>query len=320
MAPAKERDSTPGGSQRTKKKAPCGHCKKETTGGTSVPCGFCETWFHTECIDGMSDQFRECCDAMNRINGGSAFLCVICRKLATKLNGTIADVNKKVDALEARVQKLELENKVLNEKVEKTESKAEQVKGQIGGMEKEIEEGMRKAKEEVKVEMSTEMKNREERKANIVVYGIEESDKVDAEERKKEDEKKVAEVAAELGVAMEGKVEVKWRLGKKVDGESKPRPLIVRFEDGESRTKLLEKARFLARNANPAWKRVYLAPDMTWQQREEARKKEEELRKQAEKMTEEAGKTDGSGEVYRVVGTRGTRRIVIQAQAAAEPN
>ena len=247
--------------------------------------------------------------------GGSAFLCVICRKLATKLNGTIADVNKKVDALEARVQTLELENKILNEKVEKTETKTDQVKVQIGGIEKEIDAGMQKAKEEVKQEMSSEMKNREERKMNIVIYGIDESDKEEAEERKKEEEKKVAEIASEIGVAVKGKVEVKWRLGKKVEGENKPRPMIVRLEDAESRTILLEKARFLARNANPAWKRVYLAPDLTWQQREEARKKEEGLRKQAEKMTEEAGKAGGGGEVYRVVGTRGKLRIVAQEQA-----
>ena len=265
----------------------------------------------------MSEQFRECCDAMNRINGGSAFLCVICRKLATKLNGSITDVNKKVDALEARVQTLELQNKILNEKVEKTESKTEQVKEQVGGIEKEIDAGMQKAKEEVKEEMSAEMKNREERKMNIVIYGIDESDKEEAEERKKEDEKKVAEIATEIGVATKGKVEVKWRLGKKVEGENKPRPMIVQLEDAESRAKLLEKARFLARNANPAWKRVYLAPDLTWQQREEARKKEEELRKQAEKMTAEAALAGGAGEVYRVIGSRGNRRIVVQAQAQA---
>ena len=155
-------------------------------------------------------------------------MCVICRKLATKLNGTIQDVNKRVDALEARVQTLELQNKILNEKVEKAESKTEQVKEQVGGIEKEIDAGMQKAKEEVKEEMSAEMKSREERKTNIVIYGIEESGKEEAEERKKEEEKKVEEIATELGVAMKGKVEVKWRLGKKVEGESKPRPMIVR--------------------------------------------------------------------------------------------
>ena len=126
---------------------------------------------------------------------------------------------------------------------------------------------------------------------------------------------KVAEIAREIGVALKGKVEIKWRLGKKVEGAEKPRPMIVRFEDEISRKLMLDKARLLARNVNPEWKRVYLAPDMTWQQREEARKKEEELRKQADKMTEEAGKEGGTGEVYRVVGQRGSRRIVAMLQA-----
>ena len=59
----------------------------------------------------MTDQFRECCDAMNRIHGGSAYLCIICRKLAMKLNGSINDVNKKVIELETRMHTIELENK-----------------------------------------------------------------------------------------------------------------------------------------------------------------------------------------------------------------
>ena len=64
--------------------------------------------------------------------------------------------------------------------------------------------------------------------------------------------------------------------------------MIVQFEDEETRAKMLENARRLARK--PEWRRVYLAPDMTWKQREDARKEEEELRKKAEEMTEEAGK------------------------------
>ena len=43
---------------------------------------------------------------------------------------------------------------------------------------------------------------------------------------------------------------------------------------------------------------------------------EEELRKKADEMTEQAGKEGGSGEVYRVVGQRGKRRVVAVGGAA----
>ena len=301
------RDGTPGGTNRAKKKNPCGHCKKECTSGTSVPCGFCESWFHTACCDGMSEEFRECCDAMNRIYGGSAYLCVICRKLAGKLNGSIQDLNKKMTELEARVKTVELENKVLQEKVSKTETKADQVKEQIGGIEKEIDAGMQKAKKEVKQEMGAEMKKREEKKTNIVVYGVKESEKTEIKERKEDDEKQVAEIAKEIGVTMVGKMEVKYRIRKQVE-DDRPKPMVVWIEDEESRARLLENARLLARK--PEWRSVYLGPDLTWEQREAARKEEEELRKQADQMTEEAGKEGGTGETYRVIGQRGMNRRV----------
>ena len=69
--------------------------------------------------------------------------------------------NKRVDELEARVKTVELENKILQEKVSKTESKTEHVKEQVGGIEKKIDAGMQKAKREVKEEMSAEMQKRE---------------------------------------------------------------------------------------------------------------------------------------------------------------
>ena len=102
-------------SARPKKKFPCGHCKEECTGGTSVPCGFCEIWFHTKCCDGMTDAFKESCDAMNRIYGSSAFLCVVCRKLASKMSGSFKELFKRVEALETMSKAAEVQRNLLKE-------------------------------------------------------------------------------------------------------------------------------------------------------------------------------------------------------------
>ena len=56
-------------------------------------------------------------------------------------------------------------------------------------------------------------------------------------------------------------------------------------------------------------KRVFISPDLTWEQREEARKVETRLREEAEKKTAEA-KNEGRRGRYVVVGQRGKRRIV----------
>ena len=291
---------------RTKKKNPCGHCKEECKSGTSISCGFCETGFHAKCIDGMTPEFIESCDKMNKIFGGSAFLCTICRKLATKINKSVREVEARMADLEAQLKKAELERNTLAAKVERMESKSDQVNDKVTGMEKEMEAGMEKAKKEFKDEMETERKEREERSENIAVYGLKESDKEEAEGRKEDDNKMMIELAEEIGVEVKGEMEVKFRAGKKRDDE-RPRPMIVRVADDETRQKLLANARKLARKDE--WKRVYVSPDMTWQQREEAREEEKKLRAEAERKTEEAKNSGRTGGKFVVVGPKGRRRL-----------
>ena len=68
-----------------------------------------------------------------------------------------------------------------------------------------------------------------------------------------------------------------FRSGKKPEGEeARPRPLIVKIKDDETREKVLKDARNLSRKEG--WKKVFVAPDLTYEQREEARKIERELR------------------------------------------
>ena len=123
-----------------------------------------------------------------------------------------------------------LERGALAAKIEKIENKTDQVKEKMGDMEKEIESGMEKAVRDVKGDMDAEMKEREERSANIVMYGVEESQQDNVEERKSYDNERVQAVARAVGVEAEGKLEVKFRAGKK--GE-KPRPMIVKVADEE---------------------------------------------------------------------------------------
>ena len=297
----------PEGTPRTTKKNPCGKCNDECKAGTGIPCAFCETWFHVKCVDGMTPEFVDCCDKLNRLHGGSAFLCAVCRKLVAKLNKSFKDMEKQMATFEQRLEKSELENKALKEKIEKMETQTDQVKTKMGNMEKEIETGMETAKKEVKEEMTLERKEMEEKANNLVVYGLKESEKENAKDRMDEDDEKVKEMVEEIGVELKGKVEVKFRAGKKVEG-GKPRPVIVRFEDDETREQLLTHARRLARKDD--WRNVFISPDLTWKQREEARKEEKKLREEADRRTEQAkneGRTDGR---YAVVGQRGKRRIV----------
>ena len=283
-------------------KSPCGHCKKECASGNSIPCGFCEFWFHSECVDGMTAEFVASCDAINRLTGGSSFLCVICRKLSAKINGSMQESIERIKKLEQRLVTADLERKCLTEKINAMETQNRQVNENVMKIETEVATRMEKAKEEVKGEMRSEMQSRDDKKENIVLHGVVESKETDMERNRNDDLEVVKKVAAEIGVELKGEVKVRYRSGRIV-GE-KPRPMIVEIKDEETRESMLAKARLLA--GKEEWKRVFVSPDWTWRQREQMRKDEDKMREDAVKRTEEA-KNEGKEGKWMVVGRRGRR-------------
>ena len=114
---------------------------------------------------------------------------------------------------------------------------------------------------------------------------------------------------------MNGEVEVKFRAGKKRPKGEKPRPIIVKADDDETRMNVFKNAPRLSRTDDT--KRICIAPDLTWQQREEERKKEAAMKDEAEKKTE-AERNQGGAKKFIVVGARGKRRIVEVAKRVVQ--
>ena len=150
---------------------------KECSTGMSIRCGYCTYWFHAKCVDGMTPEFIDTCDKLNKIGGGSAFLCVICRKIISLHNKFLGDAQGEIKDLRHQLQIAQLEIKNLAEQLARLDDKSKQVTCKMGDMEKEIETGMEKAISEVREEMAAETKEKEARSANIVINGIAESDK-----------------------------------------------------------------------------------------------------------------------------------------------
>ena len=297
---------TAGGAKRPKK-YPCGKCDEEVR-TASLHCRTCEQWFHKTCIEGMTPQYFENCQKTYEEVGVSAFLCKTCMKVWDKVQKQFKDLKDEIREIGNRVTVLELEKETLAQKVENMEMRTVKVKEGLEDVEKEVVSGMLKAKEQVVKDVRTEMVEREERSANLVIYGLEESNEEAPEKRKEEEDKKARAVAEAVGVEMAEGVEMKFRAGKKNnEAGAKPRPMIVKVQDDETRERMLGNASRLARTAD--MKRVFISPDLTWEQREEARKVERSLREEAEKKTEEA-KNEGREGKYLVVGQRGRRRIV----------
>ena len=292
------------------KKYPCGKCCEEVkVTDRGLSCQVCELWFHADCVPGMTKEYFDNCKMTHEFMGHSAFLCHVCRKVVAKFNRKFKDLEGEVKKLNERVNVLELEKETLAQKVENMELKTDKVKEGLEGVEKEVVSGMEKAKEEVKQDMGREMKEREERGQNVVIYGLEEPTASETEERKREEKRKVEEVVNEIGVAINGGIKVKFRAGRKMEGEAgaRPRPLIVHVPDDETRERIFRGARNLSRV--PAMKKVFVGQDLTWAQREEARKEEKRLKEIADKKNEEA-KNEGKSGKWVLVGQRGKRRVV----------
>ena len=297
-----------------KTRYPCGKCDNEATGHV-VCCNSCELWYHFGCIDGMNKEYFDNCKKGFELNGYSAFLCKVCRKVLTAIKKSMKDLKDEVKEMKDKMVVLELEKEALAQKLEKMEMKAEKVTERVVGVEKEVSTGMEKAMEEVKKDVKTELVAREERGCNVVVYGLDETNEEDVAQWKTKEQKKVDDVIAKLGVNVKGDVSVKFRAGKRRGDGDKPRPVIVRVDDDETRMSIFKNAPRLSRMDET--KRVFFAPDLTWQQREEERKNELTLKEEAAKKTEEA-KNGGRGKWYRVVGARGRRRIVEVDERVAE--
>ena len=279
------------GKAAKKPKFPCGKCDTEVNCG--VQCNSCEIWYHDECVEGITKEYFDNCKKSQEIQG-----------YFTTVNKVLKEVKGELKAMENRVMILEQEKEVVAKHIERMKKGAEKVTERVEGVAKEVASGMEKASEEVKKEVKSEMTHREENSSNICIYGLEETKEEDAVKWKEEETKKVMEMVKQIGVRVEGEVAVKFRAGRQREDGAKPRPLIVRVTDDEMRERIFRNARLLSQDERT--KRVFIAQDLTPQQRAEDQKEELERKAEATRRTEEAK----NGEVFVVVGARGRRRVV----------
>ena len=160
-----------------------------------------------------------------------------------------------VDALEQRLKALE----------EKFESESRKPKKQVvandhhEGELSEVESVARRSEEEKEIE---------KRRRNIVIYRVAELQTENVEERKRDDMSFLVDMGRKgLGVDIEDTdVEQFYRLGRKEEG--KERPLLVKFAREEKKQEVMENLKELRGANDDRIRRVSIAHDLTWRQRE----------------------------------------------------
>ena len=133
----------------------------------------------------------------------------------------------------------------------------------------------------------TELRDRESRKENLVLFNIPESTSDDTENRKLYDIAQTSELLeSELNVQTQ--VANPVRLGKKQLNSRYPRPLRVTVESEQTKWKILKAAKNLKESRKEEYKVVFIKRDMTRMERAQ----EEDLRKQLADKRKEAEEKD----------------------------
>lgn len=133
----------------------------------------------------------------------------------------------------------------------------------------------KRSNEEIAV-LLDEIQDKERRKLNVVVHNLEETAGATQAERVEGDGARFRTMVKEALklVVNTGKT---FRVGKKEDG--KPRLLIVSLTNMEDKREIL---RYAATLRNTDWSKVYITPDLTWQEREKGRQLRAELARRRE--------------------------------------
>ena len=145
----------------------------------------------------------------------------------------------------------------------------------------------------------TEMRNRQQKEKNLVIYNLEEPDTNIKRDRIEEDKKKIVEIASEIldikNLKKDDLVRAE-RLGEKKENR---RPLLLEFKEEKKRSLVLRKA---AKLKDSDYQHISIAYDMTPQEREQLKKMREEAKQKQE--------SEGGRWLYKVRGPPWAMKIV----------
>ena len=264
---------------------PCIRCKRNVGKVKSVSCGTCGLWVHKECEE-MSDELFA---VLAGKYGGVKWHCSSCEASSARLEAAIKQVEIRLSNVEGRMDMADERAKVVDVRVEKVEMVAEQAMRAVEGV-----------KVDVTRIVLEEMREREEKKLNIILHNVGESEK--GEEMWDRNSFDNIMKAMNTNICYKDCATFSRRLG--AGDRNKARPLLVGLKKEDYKQEILGCSKRLDRTQ---FSDVSIVPDLTKQQREA----DNELRKEADRRNrEELSEDDKSKNLKWVaVGKKGLRRL-----------
>lgn len=283
-------------------KPKCIECRKdvkEQEKDGSISCCQCDRWIHTGCTT-LSQALVKELRSIHEISGRHFWACEGCTSAFSNLTKRMTVFEKDMAELKLTVNNNKESIKEVSEKVDKvTET---------------VKEDMKKRKDqncdliaEATKKMSAELRERESRKNNLVLYGLwEPPQEVKGRDRKEGDLESVGDLFEAMSARVDVKEDIKfsYRLGPLTDKVyDDPRPMCIGFHKTEVKDMLLMKAKNISKTQH--FYNVSMAPDLTAQQRAE----DKALVKEAEDKNKAMSEEDQENWIFRCIGPKGQRTI-----------
>lgn len=264
----------------------CLGCGKQVKQEHSVKCGTCQLWCHKACT-GLSDETYKFLIQMSK-DDGIDWTCRPCKHFARGLMANIKKIQDRLDLVEERQNNdheaiLDMQKKVVDIEQKMTDNN-------YSGNDNKV--------------VMNEMRERELRKKNIIIHGVDEPPSQISPPKKREyDLKKVNEILHELGLSSDAHpIRFAKRLGMRKDTA---RPILIGFEISQSAEIVLSRSSLLRESSGMS--NIRLVKDLTPTQRQE----EKDLIEQANSRNADPTEENVTKNLeWRVVGRPGEKRLL----------
>jgi hypothetical protein len=283
--------TAPASQQAKKPKHPCITCGKNVT-GASVQCTLCNLWCHKQCTNLSESAFKGLMLQAKEV-GTAYWACRSCLSFAAKMNRHLQETSKRQDQLEERVN---VNSNSITRNEQNVEELRQELRRALAKMDSEKE-----ARDDALCE---ELREREIRRLNIIIHGLQEPDNrfINISDRIEADRRLCGELFAAMGARVRGQdLRFCRRVGER---GAVPRPVVVGLNSEEEKRTILIRSRQLR---GGRYDNVAVVPDLTKMQRRGEDKLSVEAGERNKNLT---GEDNERGMRWIVIGKRGEKRLI----------
>jgi hypothetical protein len=213
---------------------PCLCCGENCTKSqAAVKCIMCTLWAHKDCVK-MPDSTFKLLEEQMRESGSAYWVCRPCQNFGQRIKHQFAECNKRQEENEKRTE----EN---SRRIDGTEKEIDELRKEM----KRMAERLEREGGEREENLCDAMQEREVRRMNLIIHGIEEQpDRIRNNRERLELDKERCEQLFEAMKARNRKDDLRFcrRIGEK---SAEPRPMVIGLETEEEKRHILARARNL---------------------------------------------------------------------------